>query len=66
MASKTIKIKEKFIGHVLYTAAPDFSRRVPNPRVFVLDENLTQQELAYIHTHTNGELTYESTDSITL
>lgn len=64
MASNTLKIKDKFVGNVLYMAAPDFVRSVPNPQVFVLDENLTAQELAYIHKATNGELTYESTDSV--
>lgn len=66
MATKTIKIKEKYVGNVLYTAAPDFTRNVPNPRVFVLDDKLTAQELAYIHKATNGELTYESADSMAL
>lgn len=66
MAAKTIKIREKFIGHVVYTAAPDFTRNVPNPHAFVLDENLTAQELAYIHKATNGELTYESTNDSSL
>lgn len=62
--AKTIKIKPKYVGCVVKTIAPtEFKRNVPNAGVFVLDEKLTDRELAYIHAITAGELTYEDSAS---
>lgn len=59
--AKTIKIKPKFVGCVVKTIAPiDFKRNAPDAGVFVLDDKLTDRELAYIHGITAGELTYEA------
>lgn len=61
--AKTIKIKPKYVGCVVKTIAPtEFKRNVPNAGVFVLDDKLTDRELAYIHAITVGELTYEDSE----
>lgn len=60
MAVSKIKIRPKFVGCVVKTIAPtEFKRNTPDAGVFVLDDKLTDRELAYIHAVTAGELTYE-------
>lgn len=56
-----IVIKDKFVGCVLHCAAPSFKRNVADASTFVLDNNLSAQELAYVHEVTNGEMTYDNT-----
>ena len=65
--AKTIKIKPKYVGCVVNTIAPtEFKRNVPNAGVFVLNDKLTDRELAYIHAITAGELTYEDKSASSL